>query len=65
MIERPTEERTTRPYLTVDQAADLLQVHPETVRRWLRRGRLPNARKVPSGHGWRIPRADLDGLGDI
>jgi excisionase family DNA binding protein len=49
-------------YLTVEQVAELMHVQRETVRRWLRRGLLPNARKTPSGHDWRIPTADLDGM---
>jgi excisionase family DNA binding protein len=44
--------------LTVEQVADYLQVHPETVRRWIREGRLRGMN--PSGKsGWRIRRDEL------
>ncbi len=48
-----------REILTVAQAAEYLQVNPETVRRAARAGRLPAAR---IGRQWRIRRADLDRL---
>ena len=32
-----TEDR----WLTVEQATEILQVHEETLRRWIREGRLP------------------------
>ncbi len=35
--------------LTVDEAAALKQVHPETIRRALRRGEFRRARKISSG----------------
>ncbi len=44
-------------YYTVDEVADLLKVHPQTIRRWLRRGELTGA-DTPAG--WRITTADLD-----
>jgi excisionase family DNA binding protein len=45
------------PYLlTVEQAAELLQLHPETVRLQARQGRLP-AKKF--GRTWRILRDEL------
>ncbi len=49
-----TEERL----MTVDQVADRLQVNPETVRRWLRRGDLEG---VDLGHkaGYRVTEAQL------
>jgi len=50
-------------YLTVHEVAGVMRTHPETIRRWLRRGFFPNALKTPSGHDWRIPEADLDALG--
>ena len=45
------------------EVAAIMRTHPETIRRWLRRGYFPNARKTPSGHDWRIPATDLDSLG--
>jgi excisionase family DNA binding protein len=42
---------------TVDTVADHLQLHPKTVLRYIRDGRLP-ARKI--GKAYRIRRADLD-----
>lgn len=47
--------------LTVRQAAELLQASEETVRDWLRRGRIPGRRV---GRSWRISEeALLDWLG--
>lgn len=40
---------------TIEQAANDLQVTPETVRRWARAGKIP-ARKV--GRLWRIEKTD-------
>jgi excisionase family DNA binding protein len=48
--------------MTVEEVAEAMRTHPETIRRWLRRGLFPHARKTPSGHSWRIPRADVDVL---
>ena len=42
--------------LTLEQAAELLQVHYETVRRWMVKGEIPG-RKI--GRGWRIVESDL------
>jgi excisionase family DNA binding protein len=39
--------------LTVDEVAENLQIHPETIRRWLREGRLEGYRISRKG-GWRI-----------
>lgn len=44
-------------YLTIEQAAELLHLHPDTVRRFLRQKRLPG-KKV--GHEWRISSEALD-----
>src|SRR5262252_4588061 len=49
-------------YLTVEQAASTVQVAPETIRRWLRQGRLPGARPGGKRAGWRIAAADLAAL---
>lgn len=43
-------------YLTVDEAASVLKVDPETVRRWLNAGRLKGVK--PAGQ-WRIAESDL------
>ena len=50
-----------RPWWTVDQVAELLQVNPETVRRWIRREWL-KARLLGKStrSGYRIANADLD-----
>jgi excisionase family DNA binding protein len=48
--------------LTVDEVAERLQIHPETIRRWLREGRLEGYRISRKG-GWRIrPQAVTDML---
>lgn len=39
--------------MTVDEVAEQLKVHPESVRRWLRDGRLEGYRISRRG-GWRI-----------
>lgn len=38
----------SRPLLTARAVADMLDVHPETVLRWTRRGQLPG-RRLPGG----------------
>jgi len=45
------------PLLDVKSAAEILKVHPNTVVRMLRAGRLPGLRL---GRFWRIPSADLE-----
>lgn len=50
----------TTELLTTGQVASLLNVHPQTVRRWIDTGRLP-ALRLPSGV-WRVRRDDLDAL---
>jgi excisionase family DNA binding protein len=46
-------------YLTVGQVAARIQANPETVRRWLRAGRLRGS--LPGGDkmGWRVKESDL------
>jgi len=46
------EGLTMARILTTAQAADLLQVDADTVRKWLRRGRIPGRRIA---RDWRIP----------
>jgi excisionase family DNA binding protein len=45
--------------LTVDEAAARLKVQPDTVRRWLRSGKL---RASKLGRDWRIPASSVEGL---
>lgn len=42
---------------TVEQAADMLHVHPKTLRKWLREKRIKGTR---AGRGWRIRESDLE-----
>lgn len=42
--------------LTIEQAAEMLQVNYETARRWVKRGAIPG-RKI--GKTWRIVESDL------
>jgi excisionase family DNA binding protein len=51
---------TGRTLLTVEQVAERLQVHPETVRRWLRGGRLRGVRLGGSKLGYRISEDELE-----
>ncbi|MBV8822252.1 MAG: helix-turn-helix domain-containing protein [Ktedonobacteraceae bacterium] len=46
------------PYYTPEQAAIILQKHPDTVRRLCQRGKIEGARKI--GGEWLIPRATID-----
>ena len=46
-------------FLTVDQIAVLLQINPETVRRWLRDGKLRGTR-LEGNAGYRVSQRDLD-----
>jgi excisionase family DNA binding protein len=55
------QRKTDAPTLTTEEAAELLQVNPRTVRRMIKRGSLeakkmdPNAKSV-----YRIPRAAIE-----
>ncbi len=44
--------------LTVEEVATELRVHPDTVRIWLRQGRLKGSRLTRRA-GWRIRRSDV------
>jgi excisionase family DNA binding protein len=50
-------------WLTVEQVAERLQVHIETVRRWIRSGDLPSVR-LGRRAGYRIKAADLEAFLD-
>lgn len=47
--------------LTVEEAADRLRVHAETVRRWLRSGRL-RGNLLSERAGYRIPASEVERL---
>ena len=49
-------ESRDRPWLTVDEVAEDLQVHRETVRRWIRSGQL---KSVKAGRQHRIKPDDI------
>jgi excisionase family DNA binding protein len=55
-----TETSAGPEYLTVAQAADLLDVHYTTIRRKIARGELPATQLGGPGSHIRIPRAALD-----
>lgn len=47
-------------YLTVRQAAEKLGKNEETIKRWLRAGKYPNAYKSNDKEGWKIPESDFN-----
>ncbi|MBB6448012.1 helix-turn-helix domain-containing protein [Bacillus benzoevorans] len=51
-----------RDLLTVREVAERLQKSEETVKRWLRSGKFPNAYKKTDKQGWQIPQQDLQAL---
>ena len=55
-----TDNKTPPELLTVKQVAAQMGVHPNTVRRWERRGIL-NAFRLPGGHR-RFRRSDVETL---
>jgi excisionase family DNA binding protein len=44
---------------TIDEIAQLLSVHPETVRNWIRTGKL-SAINLGGSAGYRVSQSDLD-----
>jgi excisionase family DNA binding protein len=46
-------------YLSVARAAEIAEVHPDTIRGFIREGRL---KRYKAGREWRVKRADLDRL---
>jgi excisionase family DNA binding protein len=46
-------------WLTVQQVADMLQLHPETIREWLRGGKLDGVRLGERRTGWRIRESEV------
>jgi excisionase family DNA binding protein len=63
-VPHPTHEQSSRPTLTIAEAARLCGVSASTIRRYLAAGRFPGARQqsspIPGQRGlWRIPTQDL------
>jgi excisionase family DNA binding protein len=46
--------------LTVAEIAERLRTHPETVRRWMREGKLRGVRLGGPKLGWRVAEAELE-----
>jgi len=44
---------------TVEEAAQILSIHPDTLRIWLRTGKIKG---VKIGRGWRISETELEAL---
>ena len=53
------EEREEQAWLTVAQVAERLQLHEETIRRWIRDGQIP-VLDLGKKAGYRVRPADLD-----
>jgi excisionase family DNA binding protein len=48
--------------MTVREVAEALRLHPDTIRDWLRAGRIRGVRLGGPRAGWRIPRSEVDRL---
>ncbi len=48
-------------FLTVAETAALLRIHPESIRRAVREGKIPGVRRVPGGRLIRIPESYITG----
>lgn len=49
-------------FLSVREVSERLQKSEETIKRWIRSGRFPNAFKENDKQGWRIPEEDVQTL---
>ncbi|TDK58149.1 DNA-binding protein [Bacillus salipaludis] len=50
---------------TVKEVADLTGKHEETIKRWIRAGKLPNSYRNSDKEGWRILESDLLKLNNV
>jgi excisionase family DNA binding protein len=50
---------TDEPLLTVHEVAQRLRLNPETVRRWLKSGRMRGMSLGSDRAGWRIPESEI------
>jgi excisionase family DNA binding protein len=48
------------PLLTVEEVAQIVRAHPETVRRWLREGQLRGVQPGSKRLGYRIRRSEVE-----
>jgi excisionase family DNA binding protein len=58
-IDREQLARLPKSHLTTHQASERLQVTEDTVRRWLRSGRI-RGRRLNDRAGYRIPRDEIE-----
>jgi excisionase family DNA binding protein len=52
-------EMNDEPIMTVPEVAERLRMNPETIRVWLRDGRLRGVRPGGKRAGWRIPESEV------
>ncbi|MFC0273733.1 helix-turn-helix domain-containing protein [Metabacillus herbersteinensis] len=50
---------------SVKEVAEILGKHEETIKRWLRSGKLPNSFRNSDKEGWKIPESDLLNLNKV
>lgn len=48
-----------KPFVTVEEAAAMIEVHPQTVRRWLRDGQMEGT-LISRSAGYRIRREEVE-----
>ena len=56
----PVSQNTPEPFMTVREAAAMIIASPESVRRWLRQGRMRGFLPAGDRMGWRIPEDEVD-----
>jgi excisionase family DNA binding protein len=59
-MDGPNEPAQPEAWLTVEQVAERLQINPETVRVWIRKGDLPVLDLGSRRMGYRIKQGELD-----
>lgn len=52
-------QQAEREYMTVDEVAARIDVHPQTVRRWLRTGQMRGT-LISRTAGYRVPRDEVE-----
>lgn len=60
-MNKQDETQTTDELLTMEEAARILKVHPVTLKRWARLGKLSIVR-LPVGKRPRVPRSEIERL---